>query len=375
MQNNSRRSENLLLNLAEYQQQSTVLESLPLAVIVELTQNCNLHCDYCRPLIHNQLNLNMRREVFDRVAQTLFPTACLVDLRGWGESTLRKDFSKFIETTSAYGPQIRLITNALVPRPDVWDQLMAERAILGVSCDTADPHLFAQLRSGADLNRLRDHVRKIVRYRDIHHAPEDSVFFTAVVTSLNARHLSGLINMANDLMVRKVVLFPISIEPGHPLHLRNDLESVRRGLEEALETANRYKIDLRLAAALDDSLRLKKRTHQTCIHPWSYVVIDYHGQISFCDLLIGNPKYSLGLFDGDNFQSIWNSETFQHLRKAHINRSLPNKFSACRWCYLMRYIDFEDLIHPNLDSQVVSNANRSMLFDISEPLSPIPEFY
>ena len=99
------REMNRTLNITEFQRGAVELESLPLAVFMELTQNCNLKCPYCRSSGHFQASWNMPLSLFRRVAEEIFPTALLVDLRGWGESTILKEFPEFISITTDYGPQ------------------------------------------------------------------------------------------------------------------------------------------------------------------------------------------------------------------------------------------------------------------------------
>jgi hypothetical protein len=172
-----------------------------------------------------------------------------------------------------------------------------------------------------------------------------------------------------------VVLFPVSIVPGHPLHIRMNAEGVQKGVSLALELANTLGIELRLAAALDDNLLLPQPAAPTCIHPWLYAVVDYEGNMGFCDLLIGNDKYTINRKNGSTCKELLNSKEFQLVRQAHLERDLPEKYSACRWCYRMRYVDFEDQIIPELKERVVSNKTRLNLFEVSETNNPPSEFY
>ncbi len=111
--------QNRQLNLAEFGRRQARLESLPRALFIELTENCNLSCPMCRSAGPFDRAKNMDPAIFAKVADALFPTAEIVDLRGWGESTILRNFPDYVERTLAHGCRIRLVTNLTVPRPDL----------------------------------------------------------------------------------------------------------------------------------------------------------------------------------------------------------------------------------------------------------------
>jgi MoaA/NifB/PqqE/SkfB family radical SAM enzyme len=370
----SLREANRQLNIEEFQGRQIELQSLPLALFIELTQNCNLKCAYCRSAGTYNPEWDMPIDLFRRVAEELFPTATMVDLRGWGESTVLKSFSEFISITTDYGPLIRLVTNGMNPNEAIWDQLMAAHATVVVSCDTADADLFATLRTGGKLSRLVQTVQTMVRYRDHYRVPRDNVYFTAVVSRPNVEHLSALVEMAHELDIPKVILFPVGIDPTHPWHLRHDIDLTRSSLIKAHERADQLSVTLQLAAALDDALRLPDDVRTMCMHPWAYALVDYLGRVGYCDLLLSRAEHTFGSLHEKSFQEIWNGKDFQELRSAHVQRMLPDRFSPCRWCHKMRYVDFEHLIHPSYASKVVSNQTRIQLYENGIPLEPVPVF-
>ena len=89
------RTQNQSLNIAEFNSGATVLESLPLVLILELTQNCNLSCPMCRQGSGYRKEWDMSPSIFDKIAEELFSKAMIIDLRGYGESTLFRDFPRY----------------------------------------------------------------------------------------------------------------------------------------------------------------------------------------------------------------------------------------------------------------------------------------
>lgn len=85
------RRDNREQNIAEYRAGKLRLDSRPLALFVELTQSCNLECPMCRFGAKYDPSWNVPLELFERVAEELFPTALVVDIRCRGASPILKD--------------------------------------------------------------------------------------------------------------------------------------------------------------------------------------------------------------------------------------------------------------------------------------------
>lgn len=353
---------NRALNISEYGQHVLTLASRPLAVFVELTQNCNLSCPMCRYGEKYNPAWNMPMELFERIAEELFGTAVLVDMRGWGESTILKDFDRFVDIALRYRPQLRLVTNAQVNRRDVWERMMAAHSTITISCDAADPALFEQLRRGGTVDRLRETVSAIVAARDRYGADRHNVLFNTVVSRYNLDDLPSIVDMAADLDVPRVVIHPIVGALDDPAHLRGDLAGAERAYAQAAERARARNIVLQVGAAPDPSLALVDRVRvKPCMHPWAYTYISHDGGVGFCDHLIANPQWILGSLKDSSFEEIWNGEAWQKLRASHISGQIEDRFAPCRYTYAQRYIDFEDRVHPERAKQIVSTETDLVL--------------
>jgi MoaA/NifB/PqqE/SkfB family radical SAM enzyme len=364
---------NRALNNREYDDGAVVLESLPLALFVELTKNCNLHCPICRPKLAYDAAFNMPMELFERVAAELFPTATLVDLRGWGESVLLRNFDRFIEIAASYRPQLRLVTNGQINRPAVWDRLMAAHAIVVASCDAASPELFATLRAGGTMERFRSCVQSLVRRRDAHGAPRENVVLTCVASPHNLQELSDVVALAAELDVAKVILFPVQTnheagapEQGETWSMAQHERELAIAYERAIERGRTEGVIVQLGAAPTEGLALPELVKPVpCMHPWSYAYVDHRGNVGFCDHLIGEPKHVFESVLDKPFAEIWNGPDFVQLRTAHRGGTLPDRFAECRWCYRQRYVDFEERFHDKYATRRVATDARRTLLAIS----------
>ncbi|KAK1184381.1 radical SAM protein [Streptomyces sp. NBS 14/10] len=367
-----RRRKNQVLNIEEYRNGALHLSSKPLALFVELTQNCNLQCPMCRFGEKYRTEWNMSEEIFDKLADELFPFAHLVDVRGWGESTMLPDFGKFVARALNHRVRLLLVTNGQINRRPVWDIMMRAHGMVTVSCDAATPELFAKLRAGGTITRLTRTVRSIVEARERYSAPRDHVRFNVVSSMDNLDDLVNIIDLAARLEVSTVVIHPLVAHFADPSHLRHDLDRTERAYADAAERGRREGVVVQLGAAPDPSLALPEMVRRpACMHPWSYAYVRYDGSVGFCDHLIGSDEYALGSLRDSSFEEIWNGEAWQQLRRAHLSGDIPDKFAPCRYTYAQRYVDFEHMVHPDRAAGLVSSAtHQSITFRRDPQLVP-----
>lgn len=373
------RRQNQELNIQEYERRETVLKSRPLALFIELTQNCNLRCPMCRYGEKYRPELNMPVEMYERVAEELFPSAYLVDLRGWGESTMLPYFGRIVADTLSYRVQLRLVTNGQINRPGVWDIMMRAHGIVAVSCDAADPDLFAILRAGGTVERLKKTVRTIVAARDRHGAPRESVHFNTCASRDNLHDLPRLVEMAAELGVARVVIHPLVSHLNDPSHLRHDLDGAADAYEKTVARGRTEGVVVQIGAAPDTPLAIPDLVRRPpCIHPWSYAYVSYDGGVGFCDHMIGSKRWALGSIIGHSFEEIWNGPGWTGIRQAHLTGDIPDQFAPCRYSYANRYIDFEHVVYPHLaDRMLTSEQDRPVTYRRDPELVPsavwIPE--
>lgn len=359
---------NQQLNLDEYWDGAVRLHSRPLALFVELTQNCNLRCPMCRYGDKYRADWNMSEELYDRIAEELFPTALLVDMRGWGESTMLPHFAQFVAKATAHRVQLRLVTNGQSNRREAWDLMMRAHGMVTISCDAADPELYAKLREGGTIGRLERTVATIVAARDRYGAPRDNVHFNVVVSRDNLHDLVNIVALAGRLDVPRIVLNPLVTSFSDTSHLRYDLDATTAAYAAAAAAGRERGVTVQLGAAPDPSLAVPELVRQPpCIHPWSYAYVRYNGGVGFCDHMIGSDRFAIGSLADGSFEDIWNSEDWVELRRAHIANRIPDRFSPCRYSYAQRYTEFEHLVHEDRAAGIVSTETRDALTEWRDP--------
>ncbi|NJQ03067.1 radical SAM protein [Streptomyces zingiberis] len=371
------REENRVQNLREFEEGRTRLRSRPRALFVELTENCNFSCPMCRSGGPFDRSKNMSFELFEEIAEELFPTAEIVDLRGWGESTILKRFPEFVDRTLSYGCRVRIVTNLSVPNEEMWRHLVRNRALIAVSFDAGEEKTFETLRSGA---KFRTIVRNLEILADEGRASgvgTDNVHLNVVVQEAALEELSQIVTLAGRLGFR-VHLNPVTLGHDDPDNLRFHRDRLAASLAETARVAEETGTEVRIDAALDEAWALTEHTAKTCTHPWMYCYFNYAGKVGFCDHLIGQPgeSYLLGDLRTASFEEIWNGPSYRRLRAEHAawEEGLSERFEECNWCYRNRYVDFDPETHPGYESHVVrlTPANCPAVSGEGTPRPPSP---
>ncbi len=344
------REKNRTLNMEEYRSGKVVLQSLPRYLLIELTQGCNLQCAMCRSERIGVPSSRIDNGLFRRVAADLFPTADMVDLRGWGESLLLPNIVEIIEFTRSFGCDIRFVTNLSFRREAVFSALAEHHCHIAVSLDSAEANVLPNLRRGASLERIRSSLKFLVReYRD-YHGSSDRIAINCTVQRPALPSLESMVTFAAEVGVSEIRLASVSSTKAH-LSLCGCDEDVLTALRSVQSVARRHEVRV-IAATHFAGLPEREPNASACIRPWSFASVDVDGSVGFCDHLIGPfaRKYLMGSLWRSSFSEIWNSAQWQELRREHVGsrRADAPLFSHCDWCYRKRFIDFEDFFVPKL---------------------------
>lgn len=344
------REKNRIVNREEYHRGAGALDSLPRYLLMELTQGCNLQCEMCRNQRIGVRSSRMDGALFRRVAEELFPTAEMVDLRGWGESLLLPEIVEVIRYTRDFGCDVRFVTNLSFRRDVVLAALAEHHCHLAVSLDSADDDILPNLRRGASLARIRSNLQFLVKQYRALHGDADRIALYCTVQRPALATLGSLITFAAEVGVPELRLASVSTRMPH-LSLSGCDEDVAVALKSVTVAGQQYGIRVVVVTHFA-SLPERGPDESACIRPWSFACVNVDGSVSFCDHLIGPfaRKYVIGNLGVSSFRDIWNSDQWQALRREHCigRRADAPLFSHCYWCYRKRFVEFEDHFLPEL---------------------------
>jgi MoaA/NifB/PqqE/SkfB family radical SAM enzyme len=136
----------------------------PRRVILELTLRCNLKCAYCESTLpeYRTERIDRDHKVLDALIDHLIqykPGGICVS--GYGETTIYKNWHLYCNRLLDAGIPLSMITNLAKNYSDDELDTLSRFSGFQVSCDTADPELFKELRLGNTLERFCGNMEKI----------------------------------------------------------------------------------------------------------------------------------------------------------------------------------------------------------------------
>lgn len=328
--------------------ENLVSSKFPRALYIELTDRCNLSCPMCRSAGFKGSVLPF--ETYIEIAKNLFPHASFIDLRGWGESTTLKNFEDYLDVALKYGKKIKLITNAAINRPKLWEKLGESGVLVGVSFDASDEATFAAIRGGASMEKVIRNLKILAEAYQTHQGNvADYLYFCITASGTNLSHLSRIIEIGRSLGINHFKIEPLKTNKEDTDNLFYHKEKVRSVLQDlAALVKEDSALKIELSASLTEETTILQKTKKVCIHPFDYLYVNSKGGLGFCDHLNGVEEFVWGQWDGiEGFQKFWNGDKMIQFRKEHEKVLKGEKIVSCEdcnWCYERRYADQEYLV-------------------------------
>ena len=143
-------------------QGTAVAQHKPVRVFLQIASACNLDCYMCsehnRPpeLRHGHGLVSLERDVFDRVAEEVFPHSTHLGLGIGGEPMLSENFEYFVERAFELGQRISLLTNGTrIKRPGQAEILARCVGAIDISMDGATKETYERIRLGSRWTGIR----------------------------------------------------------------------------------------------------------------------------------------------------------------------------------------------------------------------------
>jgi radical SAM protein with 4Fe4S-binding SPASM domain len=300
----------------------------PERLILELANTCNLDCPMCRV---GEFGVDptrfMARELFDQIADELFPHAREVRLNGLGEATLVPWFDHCIDRVTAAGLHGELITN-LTCDDAVLQRLVEARFVVLASWDAATPAMFERLRRPARWDDQRARLGRLAAFAFARGAA-DHLHLLFTLQRANVDELPGMVRLAADAGVPSVLVNVVKLQD------ESWVEASLPRIEAAVESARALADGLGIKLTLPDHVgpRVVRgsgvllTSAAGCDRPHREVVIRWNGEITVCNMF--NP-YAYGHLGRHGFERAWNGSLAQAFRRL-VNG--PDKHPYCEGCY------------------------------------------
>lgn len=209
----------------------------PLIINWSLSFRCNFDCSHCYSRLDKSPELDTGRII--GIAGRLAAAGVLFVNFGGGEPMLRDDLLKIAKAASGRNLKVSMNSNgSLIDREAAKNLKESGFASVGISIDSHDPLLHDRFR-----NRKGSHKKAVMAVGHLREAGLN-VTISSVISTLNHRDLSGLVDMAHELGASQLFLhnfkcsgkgmdkrFELDLEPAEWRNFyREALALVRSGL-------------------------------------------------------------------------------------------------------------------------------------------------
>lgn len=326
---------NLGLSVLDARRRPAAPLSRPIFVDVVITTSCNMKCIMCERL--DTSTAFMEPALFRKVAADLFPTASEVFFCSGGEQLLHPHFGAYLEICRAYGVRIRILTNGLLLDGEQAALILAAGVDwLGISFDGATPATLADIRRGADFDRIVANIAALQEAKTRRGSRRPEFYFMYALLKRNLGELPAFIELAARLGVGRV--------QANYLALTNDLdedelvyfhrEEAQAAFREAGDVARRLGVTLDLPPA-----DFPAGKTGVCSWPWRFVWVFPDGRVFPCYQI--RPPASFGsIAAGTDFGALWNAAPLRRQREGLRRGEAP--LPSCEVCSVRRGYGFKE---------------------------------
>jgi radical SAM protein with 4Fe4S-binding SPASM domain len=325
-------AQHTVLEVARSLQWSKV-PALPSILDIEPINQCNFRCPHCQVTHWNKSKTRLDVAGLNTLLDQ-FPNLLRVKLQGMGEPLLNKELLPMLEVLETRGVHTAIVTNGSVLTNTLRDKLLELPTDIQFSIDGASQEVFESVRVGSSFKKVVDNIRNLTtRRKEItSRNPHKMMAGRTVVTNQNVHELPATVRLVKDLGLDSLTLQLIMTSWGKAS--MEEINSQKRVNEARLmdEQVTRAKaeaerIGLPLVIRNDD----KYSCNNKCGWPWKSAFIASNGDVVPCAILADSDTVKMGNVFEESFETIWNSEKYQELRRQHREHDLP---AYCKNCYL-----------------------------------------
>ncbi len=345
-----------------YNNKSLTTSVSPPVLYIELTQNCVAKCEFCRDSTFvNNRSFNMSSEIFDILLRDYIPYSVMVDLRAKGESLILPNFSEYVQKVKQFGPDIRLTTTLGCGSKKNLQSLVDNDVYVSVSLDAADKDLYESIRKGMSYDIVIRNLEFLAEAMLKKHGNLKDRLRLGIVPlqGRNLDHVEKIIQLAERLKIEEIRLSPLLSGANDQNILKFHKQKTIDVLSKCTEYSRKAGIKFQLGYSPFDELYFEDNAFDLCCHPWLYVLIDYNGNFTFCDHIMGESliKCSLGNVR-DSKDKTWNGKKARKYRKSHVKKNHKVLPFPCNACYKNgRYADHESDLDQQFSKWLVTEKD------------------
>jgi radical SAM protein with 4Fe4S-binding SPASM domain len=296
----------------------------PLVVFMDLNNKCMLKCKMCyfSSDLRKIPSVTMPFELFEKIAEQVFPKTKSLALSCAAEPLLVPNFDQYLMATAKYDiPYKRITTNALLLKEkNIEAMIKANLSEVQISIDGATKETHEHIRKNSNFSKLCEKIELLqqVKQKNGSKLPAVNILFTLL--RCNFRELPDFLELAKRLKVDRVRathLIPFKKLDLHSESLIHCQEEANQVFDHCRNLAKDLALDFLLPPNFPpgfDNDRPPRINKPNCQTPFNSLYILSDGQVLPCTWF-PLQEFSAGNFNEQSFEEIWNAPVYTELRK------------------------------------------------------------
>jgi MoaA/NifB/PqqE/SkfB family radical SAM enzyme len=279
------------------------LLSQPRFLQLEVTTRCNLKCIMCERTYYQSkyLNNDLTFEEF-KVIVGQFPKLKNIELTGFGEPLLNKDFEKMLAFVSQKAV-ISFTSNFNYLPQEIAEDLVSMRVdFITFSIDGATKKTYESIRQGGNFERLIENINQIQKIKRKSGSKKPCLRVNSVISDRNVHECLSIIKLFTSLGISEITLTPVYI------------------FNQTMNILGNGTLNLTEKSGISRNTAFKKPV-SLCIFPWLGPYITLEKEVLPCRYSKVNidrskcREIALGNISKQSINEIWFSERFNELRR------------------------------------------------------------
>lgn len=261
------------------------LDDSPVQIDIELNSGCNLSCPFCERG-HDKVKINRKldRDVYVKVIDEAAKIGVRsVKLSYINEPLMNRDIGWCIEYAKKKGMvNIYFSSNGiLLNERKIKTLIKSGLTKILISIDSNDPEIYAKMRVGGKLERVKKNVSDLMRMRKEMNSELPFVRVNTIRTKLNEDTVPEFVEYWEKIV---------------------DMV----GVNEMVELPD-----------VDTGLGVERKKQSACAFPFKQMIVDWKGDILPCCRFYGR-KMPYGNMSEMTLEEAWNSDKAKELKRLHI---------------------------------------------------------
>jgi MoaA/NifB/PqqE/SkfB family radical SAM enzyme len=348
--------ENKHKSINNIREQASVVDNLPTVMIVSTAVGCNIKCRMCYLQSEHELSYggsfsrrSMSEEAFSRV-QNLLPKLDTAIMTVEGEILLhRKWLDRWLQIVKQRrNLKLSFQSNGMLMDSKAVEMVLSNPTIehIAFSVDGITPEVFESIRCGARMEQVFGNIAALAKQKEKRKLCYPNIHTHFVMQKDNIYQLPGYIEKMFELGVNSISARHIIVY--HKEQIKDSLffnqQLSDEMVDKARKVAQKHGRAVDLPMTFYEANRRNSTVRPLCYDPWRHGQILHNGGIYSCcnnAVLMGN------ILDDGGFESVWNNEKYQLLRKT-VN-SGDAVFSMCKYCNALMPVNcFEAHVYTKL---------------------------